>query len=239
MRRIRVAVIDSLSSRRTRLVRLLSQQPNLAITCALDHALRTHHPNPGGIPPDVLLINLDHKAAEMPRFWCLVRLVFPRANIVGLTNGGQWPVLENALAAGLIGLHPTRIGLESLLRAIDHAARGEPDSDALLLDRAKALLARLPPEVEAQAGGQSSSTAARNRAGIHVNAGLTGREHEILALLGQGLTNRQIAGRLYLSEKTIRNRVGTILSKLQVANRTQAALWGLAHGLASGKNGSR
>ena len=60
---------------------------------------------------------------------------------------------------------------------------------------------------------------------------LTPREREVLALLGQGLTNRLIARELGLSEKTVKTHVGNVLAKLGVADRTQAALYAVRHGL--------
>ncbi|RMF47788.1 MAG: DNA-binding response regulator, partial [Anaerolineae bacterium] len=62
-------------------------------------------------------------------------------------------------------------------------------------------------------------------------ADLTEREREILALIAQGLSNKQIAGRLYLAEGTVKNYVSSILDKLGVQDRTQAALWAQKHGL--------
>lgn len=55
-------------------------------------------------------------------------------------------------------------------------------------------------------------------------AGLTDQERTLLALLGEGLTNRQIAGRMYLAEKTVKNYVSRLLTKLGVERRTQAAV---------------
>jgi NarL family two-component system response regulator LiaR len=62
---------------------------------------------------------------------------------------------------------------------------------------------------------------------------LTEREAEVLGLVAQGLTNQEIADRLYVSERTVRTHVSNILSKLHLANRTQAALYALRRGLAS------
>jgi DNA-binding NarL/FixJ family response regulator len=62
-------------------------------------------------------------------------------------------------------------------------------------------------------------------------AELTRREREVLELLAQGLSNREMATQLYVSEKTIKTHVSSILSKLRVADRTQAALYAVRHGL--------
>lgn len=64
-------------------------------------------------------------------------------------------------------------------------------------------------------------------------ARLTQRECEVLTLLGQGMSNREIAFHLRVSEKTVRNHMSDILSKLGLSSRTQAALWAKEHGLVS------
>src|SRR5574341_2358746 len=64
---------------------------------------------------------------------------------------------------------------------------------------------------------------------------LTRRERDILRLLAQGLSNKEIAEQLGLSEKTVRNRLSEILSTLGVRNRTQAAIWAKEHGLDNGQ----
>jgi NarL family two-component system response regulator LiaR len=61
---------------------------------------------------------------------------------------------------------------------------------------------------------------------------LSEREHEVLVLIAEGLSNQEIAGRLVVSERTVRNHVGSILTKLHLANRTQAALYAVRRGLA-------
>jgi len=65
-----------------------------------------------------------------------------------------------------------------------------------------------------------------------VAAGLSDRELDVLRLLGNGMTNAAIAGSLFLSEGTVRNYVSSILTKLQVEDRTQAAVLAVRHGLA-------
>ena len=66
---------------------------------------------------------------------------------------------------------------------------------------------------------------------VAVDELFTRREREVLAGLAFGLSNRNIARRLYLTEKSVKNRVTSILRKLRLKNRAQAACWALEHGL--------
>ncbi|MEO5678055.1 MAG: response regulator transcription factor, partial [Acidimicrobiales bacterium] len=62
---------------------------------------------------------------------------------------------------------------------------------------------------------------------------LTARERQVLALLAQGRSNRDLATELYVSEKTVKTHVSSILAKLRLTDRTQAALFAVRHGLAA------
>ena len=62
-------------------------------------------------------------------------------------------------------------------------------------------------------------------------APLTERENEVLRLVADGLTNHEIAGRIHLSEKTVKSHVSNILTKLHLSDRTQAAVYAFRHGL--------
>jgi NarL family two-component system response regulator LiaR len=62
------------------------------------------------------------------------------------------------------------------------------------------------------------------------NGGLTEREQEVLALIAEGLSNREIAQRVFISEKTVKTHVSSILGKLNLDDRTQAAIYALKHG---------
>jgi len=89
------------------------------------------------------------------------------------------------------------------------------------------------PAVAQKVLGQLRPAAA---AGLHQDDrahGLTSREREVLTLIARGRTNREIAADLCVSEKTVKTHISNIFSKLQVSERTQAALYAVRHGLAS------
>ncbi len=61
--------------------------------------------------------------------------------------------------------------------------------------------------------------------------GLTERETEVLGLIGKGMTNKEIAKKLFLSEKTVKNHLNNIFKKIEVADRTNAALYAIKNGI--------
>lgn len=76
-------------------------------------------------------------------------------------------------------------------------------------------------------------------AGPRRSDGLTAREREVIALVARGLNNREIAARLVLSEKTVRNHVERAHAKIGVSNRVGASLYALEHGLGSSTASTR
>jgi DNA-binding NarL/FixJ family response regulator len=120
----------------------------------------------------------------------------------------------DAIEAGAAGYVLKQIGSDALLKALESVARGESLLDPALMNK---VFARL-------------REAARKERG-QAFANLTEQEVKILALVAEGLTNREIADKIYLSEKTVRNYVSAILGKLGLAHRSQAAAYAVEHGL--------
>jgi two-component system NarL family response regulator len=104
-----------------------------------------------------------------------------------------------------------------MLRAIRAVAHGESLLSPTVAQKVMRQFAALPGE---GAGGVSG-----------LCDDLTEREIEVLTLVGQGLSNKEIAGQLYISEKTVKNHISNIFSKLHVCDRTQAALYAIRKGL--------
>ncbi len=136
--------------------------------------------------------------------------------------------------------------VDQVIPAIQAGAAGYllKDADPEEVDRAvRAVHAgqgRLDPAVAALVMAQVANTARGEGGGGGGGGGdlalglgrLTPRETEVLALLGEGLSNRALAARLFVSEKTVKTHVSSILAKLGLPDRTQAALFAVRHGLA-------
>ncbi|MEV0293782.1 response regulator transcription factor [Nocardia sp. NPDC050710] len=130
----------------------------------------------------------------------------PALRCLILTSFTDEQAMLDAILAGASGYVVKDIGTLELVEAIRAVGAGE----SLLDNRAAAaLMSKLRAEAEAEAG---------------PTAGLTEQERILLGLLGEGLTNRQIAGRMFLAEKTVKNYVSRLLTKLGVERRTQAAV---------------
>lgn len=131
--------------------------------------------------------------------------------------------------------HPVvRQGLRSFLEARGFAVVGEAgDGDAAVraVHRGEPMLAsEAAAVVMARVAGEPSRPDAAGATHPDVER-LTAREREVLGGLGRGLTNRQLADELFVSEKTIKTHVSSVLAKLRVADRTQAALFAVRAGV--------
>lgn len=164
--------------------------------------------------PDVTLLDLI-----MPRMDGIdaIREIKERdqeARILVLTSFAEDEKLFPAIKAGALGYLLKDSSPQELLRAIRAVYEGE---SYLHPSIARKLIQEWnrPPK---------SATSATSES-------LSERELEVLALIAQGLSNQEIADRLIISERTARNHVGNILSKLDLANRTQAALYAIGQGL--------
>ncbi|HLZ56088.1 MAG TPA: response regulator transcription factor [Ktedonosporobacter sp.] len=140
-----------------------------------------------------------------------LRTQVPSVRVVALTSYADDMRVLAALRAGAIGYVRKEADPEVLLSAIRAAARGQS-----LLDPAVA----------------SAIMQELQRGGKH-NADLTEREQEVLRQLALGRTNREIAEALVVSDETVKTHVGNILTKLQLAHRTQAVIYALKKGIIS------
>lgn len=166
------------------------------------------------LQPDVVLMDLNMPIMNGVQATHAITAGFPEVRVLVLTtyDAEQW-VLD-AIRAGAAGYLLKDTPREQLVAAIAGTADGK---------------SHIAPEV---AGGLLAKVATSDTSGgTAIAAELTDRELDVLKLLGNGLSNADIAGRLYLSEGTVRNYVSAVLAKLNVEDRTQAAVLAVRHGL--------
>ncbi len=164
--------------------------------------------------PDVILMDLLMPGTDGLTAIGRIRAADPGARILVLTSFSSADQVVPAVRAGAAGYLLKDAAPEEVEAAVRAVHRGE---------------ARLDPQVTASVLAEVAQPAAGpDEAAL---ATLTPREREVLALLARGLTNAQLARELVLSEKTVKTHVSSILAKLRLADRTQAALFAARLGL--------
>jgi NarL family two-component system response regulator LiaR len=162
--------------------------------------------------PDVILMDLVMPVKDGLQAISEIKKVDPAVSILVLTSFSEENKVFQAIRAGALGYLLKDSPPQELLQAIYKVHQGEASlhpSIALQLMREITRPSDLPPAKDP----------------------LSARELEVLKLVAQGLTNHEIAARLFLSEWTISSHVRNILGKLHLANRTQATLYALREGL--------
>ena len=139
---------------------------------------------------------------------------FPGTKVIMLTSYAEDEMLFSAIRAGASGYILKQIGSDDLVKALEAVSRGEALLDPAVTQRVFQEVRRAVKEEEASAF-------------VH----LSQQEKHVLLLVSEGKTNREIAKNLFLGEGTVRNYVSSILSKLGVNNRAEAAAYAVEHNL--------
>lgn len=161
------------------------------------------------LKPDVLLLDMTMPQMNGLTALPLLRQHCPETQVIALTSFGDPDTVQTAIKNGAISYLMKNVTGDELASAIRKAHGGQPT----LSPEATQVLMRAatqPPPL---------------------GHDLTEREREVLALMAEGLNNRVIGERLYISSSTVKNHVSSILSKLGTISRTQAVALAVEHGL--------
>ncbi|MBW6465625.1 MAG: response regulator transcription factor [Brevefilum sp.] len=164
--------------------------------------------------PDVVLMDIRLPGPSGIEACQEITQRWPDVRVVILTSYAEDDMLFSAIRAGASGYVLKQIGAEGLIAAIEAACRGEAPLDPAVTQRVFQEVRRAVKEEEAAAF-----------------SSLSQQEKHVLALVSEGKTNREIAEALFLGEGTVRNYVSSILAKLGVSNRAEAAAYAVTHSL--------
>jgi two-component system response regulator DevR len=164
--------------------------------------------------PDIVLMDIRLPGKSGIDACEEIKQNFPDVKVIMLTSYAEDEMLFSAIKAGASGYVLKQIDSDGLVKSIEAVARGEASLDPAVTQRVFQEVKRAVKEEEAASFSELSQ-----------------QEKMVLKLVSEGRTNREIALALYLGEGTVRNYVSSILSKLVVSNRAEAAAYAVQHNL--------
>lgn len=169
----------------------------------------------GELAPDVVLMDLVMPGIGGVEATRQVKQASPHSQIIVLTSYHEDEYIFPALRAGALSYVLKDVGPDELTETIRRAARGE-----------SVLNPRVAARVVQEVRGIKRDTP-------NLFTDLSDRELEVLRLIAEGLSNAEIAGKLFISDKTVKGHVSNILGKLHMLDRTQAAVFAWQQGFVS------
>ena len=210
---VRILIADDHAVVRAGLRALLERQGNFRVVAeastgeeAIDLAKETH--------PDIAVLDIRMPGLSGIEACRQIVSSVDGCHVIMLTSYAEDELLFAAIQAGASGYVLKRIGDNELIHAVERVSRGEGMLDP-------AMTATVFSEMR-------KATEAQHAAAF---ADLTPQELAVLALVAEGMTNRQIAVKLYLGEGTVRNYVSSVLAKIGVSNRAEAAAYAVKHNI--------
>jgi DNA-binding NarL/FixJ family response regulator len=207
---IGVLIVDDHQIVREGLATLLSEEPDIRVLAEAENGAQALN-LAATLQPDVILMDLLMPQMDGIEATRQLREGNHPGQVLVLTSYAEDHRVSDAIRAGAIGYLLKDVLKDDLLRAIRNAAIGAPT---------------LHPVAQRQLMQQVSSPSTASL--LHT---LTDRERDVLRCIARGESNKEIARRLHLTEGTVKGYVSAILAKLCVADRTQAALYAVKHGL--------
>lgn len=232
---VRVVVADDQTVVREGIVMLLGLLPGLEVVGAAadgEEAVRLVEEK----APDVVLMDLRMPRCDGVEATRRIRAEHPGTQVVVLTTYADDDSLFPALRAGARGYLTKDAGSEEILRAIEDVVAGE----AGLSPKVQRRLLEQLSQASQEAGGSSAKAVPGVTQGADEGFpdGLTAREVEVLALVADGMSNAEIASKLYVSAATVKTHINNLFAKTGVRDRAQAVLYAYRHGIARRRENS-
>lgn len=202
--KLRVLLVDDHAVVRQGLRAYLELQPDIEVCGEAGNAAHAAE-LAGRLRPAVALVDMVMPGGDGVAATLGIRAASAHTQVVILTSSTDESTVRPALEAGAVSYQLKDVGGAELVDTVRRAARGE----TVLHPRVAAGLVRT----------------LRSEARPDPLAQLSAREREVLLLIAEGLSNQAIAERLGIGEATVKTHVGNLLSKLELSDRTQAAVW--------------
>jgi DNA-binding NarL/FixJ family response regulator len=213
MAKQRILLVDDHEVVRLGLKALLERHPQFDIVGEASNA-REALEQVNNLEPDVVVMDIRLPGTSGIEACEEIINRHPGTKVIMLTSYAEDEMLFSAIRAGASGYILKQIGSDDLVKALEAVGRGEALLDSAVTQRVFQEVRRAVKEEEASAF-----------------AHLSQQEKHVLLLVSEGKTNREIAKNLFLGEGTVRNYVSSILSKLGVNNRAEAAAYAVEHNL--------
>lgn len=210
MQPLRLLLVDDHALFREGLIALLSYQDDFTVVGEAEDA-KSALEQAGALKPDIVLMDVELPGEDGIAATQHLKMEMPEVTIVMLTVRDDSQTLFEAIKAGAQGYLVKNVRSRELLEQLRGIARGEA---AISRRMAARILEEIRGQTEPFGPGEE----------------LTARELEVLNLVAARLSNAEIAERLVVSEHTVKNHMKSILSKLHLRNRHQAAAYGVARG---------
>lgn len=217
-RLIRILIIDDHAVLRAGLRMLIESQTGMLVVGEAENR-RESLAAIANETPDIILLDLDLGDEDGLDLLPDLIAAVPDARIILLTGLRDPELQRRAILLGAMGLVLKQKAADTVIRAIRKVYAGE-----VWLDRAM-IASILNERVNQNTPGEQNVDTARI-------ALLTEREREVIRLIGEGIKNRQIAERMYISEATVRHHLTSIFAKLGVTDRFELVIYAFQHGLA-------
>jgi DNA-binding NarL/FixJ family response regulator len=213
MKKQRIMLVDDHEVVRLGLKSLLEHYPQFNVVGEAGSA-REALEKTASLKPDVVVMDIRLPGTSGIEACEQIVAQFPETKVIMLTSYAEDEMLFSAIRAGASGYILKQIGSDDLVKALDSVGRGEALLDPAVTQRVFQEVRRAVKDEEASAF-----------------SNLSQQEKHVLLLVSEGKTNREIAKGLFLGEGTVRNYVSSILSKLNVNNRAEAAAYAVEHRL--------